>query len=56
MLVLSRKPDESIIINGNITVKILSINGVQVKLGITADPGISVHREEIHKKIIDGKK
>lgn len=56
MLVLSRKPDEAIIINGNINVKILAITGTQVKLGITADPGISVHREEVQKKILNGKK
>lgn len=54
MLILTRKLKESIIINGNITVKILSIKGNQVRLGIAAPESTPVHREEIHYRIKNG--
>lgn len=47
MLVLSRKLDESIIIDGKIKVKIIGINGGRVKLGVDAPSSITVNREEI---------
>lgn len=51
MLVLSRKPNESIIIGDNIEVKVVEVRGEQVKLGITAPREISVHRKEIYDSI-----
>ena len=51
MLCLTRNPDESIIINGNVIVKVVSVSGKSVKLGIEAPEDITVHREEIQKKI-----
>ena len=57
MLVLSRKPNESIIIGDNVEVKVVEVRGEQVKLGITAPRDIPVHRKEIydsiHKQNID---
>ena len=47
MLVLSRKSDESIIINGNIEVRVTKIEGDVVKLGISAPREISIYRKEI---------
>lgn len=47
MLVLSRKLSESIVIDENITVQVLSIQGNRVRLGITAPRGISIIRSEI---------
>jgi carbon storage regulator len=47
MLVLSRGMDESIIINGNTRIKVLTILGRQVRLGIEAPNQISVIREEL---------
>lgn len=52
MLVLSRKIEESIIINGNIEIKVLSIQGENVKLGITAPKEIPVYRKEIYEAIL----
>jgi len=51
MLVLTRKEDESIIINGNIEITMLKISGKKVRVGITAPPEISVHRREIHEMV-----
>ena len=47
MLVLTRKEDESLIIDGNIKLTILSIKGGQVRVGIEAPKEVSVHREEL---------
>ncbi len=49
MLVLSRKRDESIVINGNIKVTIVDLRGDKVRLGITADSSIPIYREEIYE-------
>jgi carbon storage regulator len=47
MLVLTRRPGETVIIGDNVTVMVLGIRGTQVRLGISAPNEISVHREEI---------
>ena len=51
MLILSRKLNESIIIDGKIVVKVLRIDKDTVKLGIQAPSELPVHREEIHEAI-----
>ncbi len=51
MLILSRKVNESIIIDGRIIVKVLRIDKDAVKLGIQAPTELPVHREEIHEAI-----
>jgi carbon storage regulator len=51
MLVLSRKKGESIIIGDQIEVKVLSIEGEQVKLGIVAPQTVKVHRSEVFEAI-----
>lgn len=52
MLILTRRITESLMINDDIKISILGINGRQVRLGIDAPKEISVHREEIYKKIM----
>jgi len=51
MLVLSRKLNERVIIGNDITISVLGIHRFYVKLGFDAPSGVSVHREEIYKKI-----
>lgn len=51
MLILGRKINEKIIIDGNITIAILGVTDKQVQIGIVAPNNISVHREEIQLKI-----
>lgn len=55
MLILSRKSNESIIIDGRIVIKILRIEKDTVKLGIQAPPEVSVHRQEIQDLIDKGR-
>lgn len=51
MLVLTRKLNEAIQIGENIEVKIVGIEGDQIKLGITAPKEVDVHRKEIYLQI-----
>ena len=51
MLVLSRKQQESIFINGNVVVTVLRIRDDQVKIGIEAPMGVPVHRKEVYERI-----
>lgn len=51
MLVLSRKKDESIMIGDQIELKILSVDGDQVKLGIVAPKNVKVYRSEVYESI-----
>lgn len=51
MLILSRKKDESIIIDGNIEIKILEIEEGKVRLGIQAPKDVDIFREELYKSI-----
>lgn len=51
MLALSRKVNESIIIDNNIEVTVLEIKGDQVKIGIAAPKSIPVYREEVYAQI-----
>ena len=50
MLILSRKVGQSIVINGNVIVKVVRVDGDQIKLGIDAPKEVSVHREEIQRQ------
>lgn len=47
MLVLSRKPMESLHIDGNVVVTLLGIRGNRVRLGIEAPAGIVIERREL---------
>ena len=51
MLVLSTKPNESIIIDGNVTVSVLRVDNENVRIGIEAPLEIPVMRKEIYEAI-----
>ncbi|HAV63758.1 MAG TPA: carbon storage regulator [Verrucomicrobiales bacterium] len=51
MLILSRKINESIVIDGRITVKIVRVDGDVVKVGIQAPSDVPVHRQEVYDEI-----
>jgi carbon storage regulator len=47
MLILTRRPGESVKIGDDITITVLGIRGNQLRLGFTAPQHVAVHREEI---------
>ena len=51
MLVLSRKKDESIIINDHIRVTVVEVRGDKVRIGIDAPKDVTVHRQEVYDAI-----
>lgn len=51
MLILSRKKNESIVIDDEITITVVEIRGDKVRLGIVAPKEIPVHRQEVHDSI-----
>jgi carbon storage regulator len=51
MLILSRKPGETVVIDGRIRVKVVRVEGEVVKIGIEAPAEISVHRQEVYDEI-----
>ena len=51
MLILSRKLNESIVIDGRIVVKIVRVDGDIVKVGIDAPADVPVHRWEVYEEI-----
>jgi len=51
MLILSRRPGESVKIGDEVTVTVLSVKGNHLRLGFTAPPNVAIHREEIYERI-----
>ena len=51
MLVLSRKKNESIVINDDISIVIVEIRGDKVRLGVEAPKEVPVHRREVYDAI-----
>ena len=51
MLVLSRKKNESIVIDENIVITVVEIRGDKVRLGIQAPKEVTIHRSEVYEAI-----
>ncbi|HEX5444495.1 MAG TPA: carbon storage regulator [Pirellulales bacterium] len=51
MLVLSRKSGERLVIGPDIVVTVLEVRGNIVKLGCQAPPSVSIHREEVSRRL-----
>ena len=47
MLVLTRKPDESIVIDGGIKITVMEVRGNRIRLGIEAPKDVAVRRSEL---------
>ncbi len=56
MLVLSRKKNESIVINNDIRIVVVEIRGDKVRLGVEAPREVPVHRREVYDAIQRGSK
>jgi len=47
VLVLTRRPNQSIMIGGNVVITVLEVRGDQVRIGIKAPRDVDVHRDEV---------
>lgn len=56
MLVLTRKPGQSLFIGEDIKVSVMEIRGNQVRVGILAPPTVRIYREEIYTQILEENK
>ena len=53
MLILTRRPGESLYLGENIRITVLGIQGRQVKLGLDVPKETTVYREEVYKRVIE---
>ena len=51
MLILSRKPNQRIVIDNNIELVVVAVSGDRVKLGFSAPADVPIHREEVQRRI-----
>jgi len=51
MLILTRKPGETITIGENIQIRVLGVKGGQVRIGVDAPREVSVNREEVFDRV-----
>ena len=53
MLILARKPGESLYVGDDIRITVLSVQGKQVKIGISLPPDKVVYREEVYRRVTE---
>ncbi len=51
MLVLMRRPMETVMIGNEVSVTVLGVKGNQVRIGVQAPKNVAVHREEVYQRI-----
>ncbi len=51
MLILTRRPSESIRIGDDIEVFVMSVHGGQVKIGVKAPDRLDIYRNEVYARI-----
>jgi carbon storage regulator len=51
MLILTRKPGESVVVNNSIRLKVIEVSAGVVRLGFEAPPDVSIYREEVYREI-----
>jgi carbon storage regulator len=56
MLILTRRPGESIIVGDDVTITVLGLRHNQVRVGVVAPKNVAVHREEIYERIQSAKR
>lgn len=53
MLILTRRPGESVHLGDNIRITVLSLQGKQVKLGIDVPVDMVVYRDEVYRRVME---
>ncbi len=53
MLILTRRPGESLYVGENIRITVLGMQGKQVKLGIDLPDDVTVYREEVYNRVTE---
>lgn len=56
MLVLTRKPGQSVYIGDEVKITLMEIRGNQIRVGISAPPTVRIYREEIYLQIVSENK
>jgi carbon storage regulator len=53
MLILTRRPGESLYLGDDIRITVLGMQGKQIKLGLQVPSEMTVYREEVYKRVIE---
>ncbi|RRD70623.1 MULTISPECIES: carbon storage regulator CsrA [unclassified Desulfovibrio] len=53
MLILTRRPGESLYLGEDIRITVLGIQGKQVRLGLDVPDGMTVYREEVYRRVVE---
>ncbi len=56
MLILTRRPGESLYLGDDIRITVLGLQGKQIKLGLQVPAEMTVYREEVYKRVIEENK
>jgi carbon storage regulator len=51
MLVLTRKPGQSVMVGDGVEIQVLSVAGEKVRLGVTAPREVGIYRNEVYERI-----